>query len=368
MIQPIKCKFHSTSQFRNVVKHHQEAAKYKGLDLEGLPILDPLGTAPKITYIGTTKLHGTNASIILSEEGIISFHSKNNTLGFMVGNKFTLLSDNAEFAQTMSRRFVHVQDILKKAKEAALFCNGKINYPLKVSGEWCGQGIQNSVGVSHLKQKTFFIFGIKNGETNQKEKSGWLPVSSVINLTDPISNMAGFYSITDFATKEVTIDFQNPEFSQNYLVESTAEVESSCPVATTLNTKDEEGNLQQLGEGLVWTPKDKDLCWDSGTWFKTKGEKHSVSKTKSVASIDPEELNSIKEFVEYAVTENRLQQGLSEVGKDTKLIGTFIGWINKDINKEEGDVIDKNGLSMKKLGKYLAVASRTWYINELNKY
>ena len=368
MTQPIKCKFHSTSQFRNVVKYHQEAAKYKGLDLEGVPIINPLGTAPKITYIGTTKLHGTNASIVLGEDGVISFHSKNNLLGFMIGDKFTLLADNSEFAQSMSRRFSEVQSILKKAKESAVKLSGEVKYPLKISGEWCGEGIQKSVGVSYLKQKTFFIFGIKNGETDQKDKNGWLPINSVDNLTDPVANMSGFYSITDFPTKEITIDFQNPELSQNYLVEATSEVETTCPVATTLSIKDEEGTLQQLGEGLVWTPKDNSLCWDSGTWFKTKGEKHSVAKTKSVASIAPEELNSIKEFVEYAVTNNRLQQGLSEVGKNEKLIGTFIGWVNKDINKEEGDVIEKSGLTMKKLGKYLANASRTWYINELNKY
>jgi len=130
--------------------------------------------------------------------------------------------------------------------------------------------------------------------------------------------------------------------------------------------KDADGNPSLLGEGLVWTPASEDYCWDSGNWFKTKGKKHSVSKVKSVAAINPEKLNSIKEFVEYAVTENRLQQGLSEVGLDQKLVGQFIGWVNKDINKEEGDVLESNNLSMKEVGKYLSNKAREFYLDKLN--
>ena len=41
---------------------------------------------------------------------------------------------------------------------------------------------------------------------------------------------------------------------------------------------------------------------------KVKGEKHSSSKVKKLASVDVEKLNSIKDFVDYAVTESRLEQ------------------------------------------------------------
>ena len=128
-----------------------------------------------------------------------------------------------------------------------------------------------------------------------------------------------------------------------------------------------EGKPSLLGEGIVWTPCDSELVKDTGTWFKTKGKKHSVSKTKSVAPVDVEKLNSIKEFVEYSVTENRLQQGLSEVGLDQKLIGKFIGWVNKDINKEESDTLEANKLSMKDVGKFCTTKAREFYIGQLNK-
>lgn len=122
-----------------------------------------------------------------------------------------------------------------------------------------------------------------------------------------------------------------------------------------------------IGEGLVWTPKDPELMKDTGTWFKTKGQKHSVSKVKKLVSVDPEKLEGIEKFIEYAVTQARLEQGLGEVGLDYKTIGTFIGWVNKDINKEEGDVLESNNLTMKDVGKHVATKARTWYLEELNK-
>jgi hypothetical protein len=364
MTKPLNYKYHSTNQFRNVVKSVKEQSQFSGVDQEGKVIYDMLKPIPKLDYIGTVKLHGTNASIILHENGTISFHSKSNLLGYVREGEFTLLSDNAEFAQTMWRRFESVKDLMNSAKQIVKEFQGVELYPVKVSGEWCGSGIQKCVGISYLPKKSLFVFGIKGGETLQEVKQGWLPIDLTLKLNTDHEN--GIYSITEFPVKHVTIDFNNPEMSQNFLVESTDEVENSCPVSRILNLKDSEGNPTLLGEGLVWTPTNADHCWDSGNWFKTKGQKHSVSKVKSVASVDPEKLSNIQEFVEYSVTENRLEQGLSEVGLDQKLIGNFIGWVSKDINKEEGDVLEKNNLSMKDVGKYIVNTSRQWYIAKLN--
>lgn len=55
-----------------------------------------------------------------------------------------------------------------------------------------------------------------------------------------------------------------------------------------------------------------------------KGEKHSASKVKTLAAVDPERLVNITEFVEYAVTENRLEQGTQKVGLDRTKIDEFV--------------------------------------------
>ena len=368
MEKPTNYKFHSTNQYRNVVKSVKDQAAFQGLDGEGKAILDYTKPAPTLTYVGTVKLHGTNGSIILHENGDISFHSKSQLLGFVREGEFTLLSDNAEFAQTMSRRMDSVYEIVENARRIAKGYNGVELFPLKISGEWCGQGIQKGVGISYLPKKSFFIFGIKAGETDQNHKQGWLPITALESsaLSSESTQEDGIYSITDFPTMEVEIDFSQPEFAQKFLVQATEECENVCPVSKQLNLCNPEGEPQTLGEGWVWTPVDPDYCWDSSNWFKTKGKKHSVSKTKSVAAIDPVKLANIQEFIEYAVTENRMEQGVQEVGLDQKLVGAFIGWVNKDINKEEGDVLEKNNLTMKDVGKYTANTAREFYLNKLN--
>lgn len=122
-----------------------------------------------------------------------------------------------------------------------------------------------------------------------------------------------------------------------------------------------------IGEGIVWSPKDPELSKISGLWFKVKGDKHSVSKVKTLAAIDPERLASMREFVEYAVTEERLEQGVSEVGLDQTKIGEFIGWINRDINKEEGDVLEASSMTMKDVGKFISNKARAWYMTRLSE-
>ena len=187
------------------------------------------------------------------------------------------------------------------------------------------------------------------------------------SLTSCETELDGIYAITDFPCKYITIDFQNPMFAQNTLVEYTEACEAECPVSKQLNLMSAAGKPQVLGEGYVWTPVSDDYSWDSGNFFKTKGEKHSVSKTKSVAAVDTEKLSSIQAFVDYAITEVRLQQGLGEVGLSQKSIGTFIGWVAKDINKEESDTLENNNLTMKDVGSVMSNKSRTWYIGQLNK-
>jgi hypothetical protein len=351
-------KFHSTQQFRNVVKHMKNKGKFKGLDEEGNAIIDESGIAPTVDYIGTVKLHGTNASIVLHEDETISFHSKNNILGSMSKDEdgeydLHLNSDNAEFAQTMYRRKEAVLGLKLCVLLRLKVSNITPVYPIKISGEWCGQGIQHKVGISFLHKKSFFVFGVKNGED-------WLPMD-VIKTIDWTAQHV--YNIMDFPTRKVTIDFNQPEMIQNELVKATEEVEECCPVSKQLGVEE-----SLLGEGLVWVPSAPEYCKDSGNFFKTKGKKHSVSKTKSVAAVDPEKIRSIKEFVEYAVTENRLEQGVGEIGLDQKTIGKFIGWVNQDINKEEGDVLEANHLTMKDVGKFSANKAREYYVSKLNSH
>ena len=133
-------------------------------------------------------------------------------------------------------------------------------------------------------------------------------------------------------------------------------------------TQDSDKN--SIGEGIVW------VGWHNGNRhvFKTKGAKHKISGKKSkIVEISPEKLNSIKEFVQYSVTENRLNQGIEQVFITNSEIpaitgmGKFIKWIHQDIIKEETDVLGSNKLEPKDVNKYISIAVKDWFIKFLDK-
>lgn len=90
-------------------------------------------------------------------------------------------------------------------------------------------------------------------------------------------------------------------------------------------------------------------------------------------------MNSIKEFVDYAVTENRLQQMADEVlgwddlsggmivrvcDFDRKNLGKFIKAVSSDVLKEELDTMVDSGLEMKDIGSPLSKKARNWFFEQ----
>jgi hypothetical protein len=127
--------------------------------------------------------------------------------------------------------------------------------------------------------------------------------------------------------------------------------------------------INSVGEGIVWQPVQEGLKdWNtSDAWFKVKGSMHSVSKVKTLAPVDVEAINSINEFVETYVSENRLKQGidkLTEMGLDisVKNLGEFIRWVFNDIMKEEADTVVANQINPKTLGGPIATKARKWFM------
>lgn len=79
-----------------------------------------------------------------------------------------------------------------------------------------------------------------------------------------------------------------------------------------------------------------------------------------------DKLNSIKEFVDYAVTESRFNQAIEKVfgtkeNMDVKKMGDFIRWIINDVIKEETDTMAKNGIEPKDVNKYVSAKAREMF-------
>jgi len=318
-------KFTDISQFRNVIKELRMRHDYKGKDVDEEPTYQHTEPYPTLKFKGTVKLHGTNAGVVKYADGSLEFQSRENVL--------SLEEDSAGFMNAMSGKNL---DFMFKEIE--------FNDYIAVYGEWCGGNIQKGVALNGLP-KMFVIFACKvDGQ--------WI---------DFIRSypMQGIYNINDFPTYEVTVDFNTPELSQNRIIELTVAVEEECPVGKFFG-------VSGVGEGIVFTTTYNGYHY----MFKSKGEKHSVSKVKTLASVDVELVESMNAFVEYAVTEVRLNQGLEYMRRNKleitqKNTGEFLRWIVGDIVKEETDVMKSNGLNQKKLNPLISTKARQWYFNNL---
>lgn len=343
MIKAIK--YPSTNQFRQVIKTMNERLTFDGIDENGNIKRKVVSNDDYlIPYVGTVKIHGTNGSIVFHSEDEVVFQSKERVL--------SLEQDNSGFMAFMVRK--DTKSLLEQVKYLCEIGGVEFAYPVEIAGEWAGRGIQKGVAVSEV-EPFFTIFRIAVGR-DEKESLQWQSPLFQLGVGLPDQRI---YSVLDFGFWTVDIPFNEPEAVQNFLVELTEQVEKECPVG-------EFFGVSGVGEGVVWTPKNESLAKDSGLWFKVKGEKHSVSKVKTLAEVDPVRLQNIREFIDYAVTENRLEQGLGEVGLDQSKIGEFIAWVSRDINKEEGDVLEANSLTMKDVAKFISNKSRGWYMQKLS--
>lgn len=329
-------KFPSIEQFRSVVASVNRRYNFVGLDVNGDAIYDESKAKPVLTFKGTVKIHGTNSGICFNTPGGTWYQSRENII--------TVEKDNYGFAQFCVERNEQFQNLFSQI--ATLHGIDTNLFTISIFGEWAGQNIQKSVAVAELP-KSFFIFGVKvtpiEGDSEERAKNSyWVDFDG---LKDVESNI---YNILDFETFEIEVDFNMPQLVQNKLVELTEMVEKECPVGKAFG-------VSGIGEGIVWS-----LTLNGEVYrFKTKGQKHSSSKVKTIGSVDVEKLNSITEFVDYAVTESRFNQALENIFPnnapiDVKKLGDVIKWVVSDIVKEETDTLQSNGLEMKDVGKYIS--------------
>lgn len=324
--------FPSIEQFRNTVKAVQSRCNYHQLPL------------PKLKFEGTVKLHGTNAGVGFNPKtGELWCQSRENII--------TVEKDNAGFAWFVSQRKEYFIQTLSALSQAA-----DSDECIVVFGEFAGAGIQKGVAITGL-EKFFCAFDVVFAKDNENKVS-----SSCHDWFDrPELRIFNSYQ---FPVYDIEIDFSNAGASSEELERITNDVEQCCPVGKFFG-------VEGVGEGVVWKCINPE--WDLK--FKVKGEKHSVSKVKKgtgVAAIAPEVLDGIQKFVEYSVTEERLNQGIQRVftehGKepDVKETGLFLKWVFSDVMKEEHDVLAASGLEPKQVSGAISNAARKWFMDLLD--
>jgi len=324
-------KFPKIRQFRDVIKHVRTQHDFQGFDDEDNAIYEHQTPYPQcVSFTGTVKLHGTNAAIVIDSERNITVQSRS--------REITVENDNAGFAAFVAGLPKSIIDGF--SSDVAIF------------GEFAGGNIQKGVAINSLP-KMFVIFAIKYLEGDGK----WTDISKWSFPTE-LLNSNGIYIINQFPTFEIEIDFNSPEFATEKLQEITLEVEKECPVGKYFG-------VSGVGEGIVWQAVG---CHGRDHVFKVKGEKHSVSKVKTLAPVDIEKLQNVQEFVEMTVTLQRLEQGIAtmlerDITIERKNTGDFLRWVIGDIMSEELDQLTGNDLCAKDVNKSISEKARPFWFD-----
>jgi len=338
-------KFTDVNQFRNVIRDIKHAAQFVGMDENNDPIMNREAKMPTVSFHGTVKLHGTCSGVAQDCNGNIWCLGRNHNV--------TVEKDNAGFAFFAEANRSILRDMLVDIRKKKELCNDET---VIIYGEWCGGNIQKGVAINGL-DKMFVIFAVKI-VSSDNENNYYLHREDWAEYKCPESRI---YNINDYKSFDINIDFSNPVEAQNKLVEITEEVEKECPVG-------KDFGHSGIGEGVVY-----EAWWNDTRYiFKVKGGKHSSSKVKKTAHVDAEKLNSIKEFVDYAVTENRLEQGIEQVFTtkseeiSRKGTGDFLRWVANDVAKEEMDTMVNNGLEPKDVNGKISDKARNWFFAKLD--
>ncbi len=333
-------------QFRNVVTDINREVSFIGLDKDQNPIFDDSIKRPIIIFKGTVKLHGTNASVCFNSTDGYWIQSRQNII--------TIENDNAGFAVFADKNRDSFLKLINQIIETHNIDTSI--YTVSIYGEWAGKKIQKGVGIAQI-DNAFFIIGVKISKPQDIEFSSyWLDSSA---LRDIISRI---FNVEDYKTFSIEIDFNEPQLAQDKLSAITEQIEKECPISKAF------GIANGVGEGVVWSANFNGNIHR----FKVKGEKHSVTRVRKLASIDTEKLKSINDFVEYSVTENRFNQAVENIfGKeelDIRKMGDFIKWMVNDITTEELDTILENNLEPKDVNKYISIKAKEMFFKAYEKF
>ncbi len=345
--------FTKIGQYRQTVRDVQKAAQYQGMDADGNAIMDRTATLPTMEFKGTVKLHGTNAGVGSDDEGLIWAQSRKNVI--------TVEKDNAGFAFFVDSH----KDVFDEMHTELRTANNLTDERVIIFGEWCGGNIQKGVALNGL-DKMFVIFAVKIAPLDDEADNYYLTEDKWEQLKSPENKI---YNINDFESYTVKIDFNEADRARNEMIEIMQKVEKECPVGKAFGRGDNDED-NTTGEGNVWVGWG---CDGNRYIFKVKGEEHSASKVKTLAPVDIEKLNSISEFIEFSVTENRLNQAIEQVftteskTPDVKSTGDFLRWVVNDITAEEMDTMVENNLEPKDVNKHISAKSRKWFHEFLNK-
>jgi hypothetical protein len=307
-----------------------------------------------IPIVGTIKLHGTHADILIHNDDRIVFQSRN-IVGLQVAK------DNAGFATTMSQKtkaLLRLRD-LYVARFTQLNPDTPLDptHPILVAGEWIGQSIQKGVAISELS-KRFVIISVKINNQWQRDCDYGgiaLPNHDIYNIS-----RAGIFHRTLYPS--------DPQRTISEVEPLAEQVARQCPFAATFG-------LDGEGEGIVWKPFLAPHNSNPSLWFKTKGGRFKPTFARAPRQ-SPERAEQNREVAAEVAkvwtSEQRLEQGLEYmrehgIQRTMKGMAPFLKWVQGDIVLEEKGYIAEHGVDVPMLRIEVAKIAKPWYVERLER-
>jgi hypothetical protein len=203
-----------------------------------------------ISLVGTVKLHGAHADIVIQSDNTITIQSRNQPRLSVENNKDVngvaafLLPQRDTILDLKARIFARFLELNPGEKVDAC--------PLIIAGEWIGPGIQKKVAINELPAKVFVIISININDTWQDDEL----------FADIHIDEKGIYNISRAGFFRHTLLLNDIESSLKSLQPMTDAVEKECPFAKTFG-------ITGRGEGIVW--KALQPSKDTNFWLKVKG-------------------------------------------------------------------------------------------------
>lgn len=330
--------FHrSTESIYHMFKRVNASCNFKGIEQHERPVVD---------FIGTVKLHGTNAGIRMPGVGI-------RPIALSRTRKLTVNNDNHGFA-------MFLEGIPQEIFDELYMNNNGENQTgaITLFGEWCGGSVQSKVALKDCP-KHFVAFAATRDDFSVEEGYRYIDWDYA-DFTKEI-NSHRLFSVRQIPEFEITIDFRNGSHEDvvAQLTTWVEEVEAMCPWAKQI------WNVEGIGEGIVFHRKDDP---ENNYWiFKVKGDKHSGGGDRSkgkLVEIDLVKVENVSECVDVILTEARMIQMVNDnnFDFDPRNIGPFLKAVCVDCVKEQIDVVIENGLEWDDVSKVVQTRARNWFL------
>ena len=309
-----------------------------------------------IPLVGTVKLHGTHADILVHANDDIVFQSRNLT-------GLSPAKDNAGFAAAMSHKTHAILQLrnLYLARWSKLHPTKTLHphHPVLIAGEWIGSKIQKDVCISQLSRR-FVIISVKVNGAWQNDQE----------YADISLDADGIYNVSRAGLYRATLHAQDVARTASQVEALAEQVAARCPFAATFGLAGE-------GEGIVWKLAAPKYNANPSLWFKTKGGKFKPQIFKQPRQTLADgalrgKRRAARLAAETWCSAQRLEQGwdvLKEKGvkRDGGAAGEYLDWVTQDVLVEEKTRIKDEGVDKSVLVVEIGKIARAWYDKQIRE-